>query len=403
MTRPLVVIETHPIQYHAPVYRELQERFGVPVAVIYQSDFSVVGYEDREFGTSFAWDTDLLSGYKSVFLSRITEIGNEATVSSMRKAIATLEPGAVLLVGYSPGFHRLAFFEAWRSRAPLLFRGETTDHTQRRSVSHAFARSIALRVLYRTCARLLYVGQHSYQHFTRLGVPTAKLRFSPYCVDTSVFKTTEEDREDLREDAREHLHISAGDIVLLFSGKLSERKGPDLLLAAVKSLSPKSRKRIVVLFLGSGAMQPSLESFAKQCPELKTRFVGFQNQRQLSPYYHAADLLVLPSRHSETWGLVVNEALHHGLPCVVSDAVGCAPDLVAPGLTGEMFETGSAAGLSAALVRALGLVNRADIRNSCRNRVGGYTVAKAAEGIANAYWDVVNTPKNVVSQCQLQD
>ena len=97
----------------------------------------------------------------------------------MRKAIATLDPGAVLLVGYSPGFHRLAFFEAWRSRAPLLFRGETTDHTQRRSVSHAFARSIALRVLYRTCARLLYVGQHSYQHFTRLGVPTAKLQLVP--------------------------------------------------------------------------------------------------------------------------------------------------------------------------------------------------------------------------------
>jgi glycosyltransferase involved in cell wall biosynthesis len=41
----------------------------------------------------------------------------------------------------------------------------------------------------------------------------------------------------------------------------------------------------------------------------------------------AADCLVLPSDHGETWGLVVNEALASGLPCIVSDACGCAEDL----------------------------------------------------------------------------
>jgi glycosyltransferase involved in cell wall biosynthesis len=115
------------------------------------------------------------------------------------------------------------------------------------------------------------------------------------------------------------------------------------------------------------------------------RFFGFQNQRALSPYYHASDLLVLPSLHSETWGLVVNEALHHGVPCVVSDAVGCAPDLVKPGATGEVFETGSAGGLASALRRAVSLVGRSEVRQVCRDTVGGYTVDKAAEGIARGY------------------
>jgi hypothetical protein len=50
----LAVIETHPVQYHAPVYRALQQSFGVPVTAIYGSDFSVAGYRDKEFGTSFA-------------------------------------------------------------------------------------------------------------------------------------------------------------------------------------------------------------------------------------------------------------------------------------------------------------------------------------------------------------
>ena len=87
----LAAIETHPIQYHAPVYRELQANFGVSVSAIYASDFSVAGYVDTEFGTSFAWDTDLLSGYDYQFLSRVAHGGarkaEEATVHGLEEAL----------------------------------------------------------------------------------------------------------------------------------------------------------------------------------------------------------------------------------------------------------------------------------------------------------------------------
>ena len=96
-----------------------------------------------------------------------------------------------------------------------------------------------------------------------------------------------------------------------------------------------------MLFLGSGGLQDGLQTLARKTPATTAHFLGFQNQTQLSQYYHAADMLVLPSLFSETWGLVVNDALHHGLPCIVSDAVGCAPDLIENGVTGAVFENGS--------------------------------------------------------------
>src|SRR2546426_6072137 len=71
----LLVIETHPIQYHVPVYRHLEQILGVPVTVVYGSDFSIAGYHDREFGAEVAWDTDLLSGYNAIFLARSSEGG----------------------------------------------------------------------------------------------------------------------------------------------------------------------------------------------------------------------------------------------------------------------------------------------------------------------------------------
>src|SRR5690606_9874348 len=267
-------------------------------------------------------------------------------------------------------------------------RGETTDHTRQHRLIKAWIWSRGLHWFYQQCARLLYIGQRSYQHFKRLEVSENKLVFSPYCVHTSPFQCDEVARARLRPWTRLRLGITGSRKVLLFSGKLSRRKGVDLLLEAVRQLPCEIREDIVVLFMGNGELRERLKGLARRLSLERVRFLGFQNQMDLSQYYHAADLIVLPSLHSETWGLVVNEALHHGLPCVVSQAVGCGPDLIEPGVTGEICATGSAASLSSAVRQALALVDRAEIREKCREKVSGYTVEKAAEGIAQAYGDV---------------
>lgn len=389
----LVIIETHPIQYRAPVYRALQQQYGVPVKVIYGSDFSVAGYYDPEFKSQFAWDTDLLSGYSHAFLSLVAAGGgrNYESVSArgLASAIRAAEPAVILLPGYSPLFLQLAWFHAWRSGKPILFRGETADQPQSTSPVKRQVRDHVLRHLYRKCAKLLYIGQRSKEHFLRYGCPPEKLAFSPYCVDPSPFQTGEEERAGLRERARAELAINEGSTVLLFSGKISQRKGPDLLVDAVKSLAPVERRDLVMVFLGNGEMMPEIAAAAARDPHVSVRFPGFRNQSELSRYFHAADLLVLPSRRLETWGLVVNEALQHGLPCVVSEAVGCGPDLVVPGSTGEVFKTGSFYDLALALSRAFALTRQRETRDACRNKVADYSVARAAEGIAKAYADVV--------------
>lgn len=389
----LAVIETHPIQYHAPVYRVLQTHFDIPVTVIYSSDFSVTGYQDREFGATFAWDADLLSGYSSVFLSRVSQGGarsvEKVSTKGLNKILHKVSPEAVLVVGYSPRFHQIAFYQTWMAGYPILFRGETTDNTRNRNYFSMWGRDHLLQWFYRRCAKLLYVGQHSYAHFKRLGCPDEKLIFSPYCVDTTPFQCDEKARTCFRPTIRQSLGVSENQTVIVFAGKLSPRKGPDLLLLAIKKMPGEIRERIVVWFLGSGQMAAALKDLAESPPTVKVHFLGFQNQTQLSPYYHGADMLILPSLHLEPWGLVVNEALHHGLPCVVSEAVGCSPDLIEPGVTGEVFETGSVQSLVLVFHRALAHTGRPEIRERCRKKVSDYTVEKAAEGIAKAYRFVV--------------
>jgi glycosyltransferase involved in cell wall biosynthesis len=208
--------------------------------------------------------------------------------------------------------------------------------------------------------------------------------FSPYCVDVSAFRPAESERGQLRQATRSELGLADEHLALLFSGKLVARKGPDLLLRVVKRLSADLRRRVVVLFLGDGELREPLRELAGIEPCTEARFLGFQNQHALSRYYHAADLMVLPSRESETWGLVVNEALHHGIPCVVSDRVGSAPDLIESGITGEVFTAGSEQSLTGALERAVRWRGSPEMRERCRRGTGSGTyraVVRHAGGV----------------------
>jgi glycosyltransferase involved in cell wall biosynthesis len=65
----------------------------------------------------------------------------------------------------------------------------------------------------------------------------------------------------------------------------------------------------------------------EQDSRVPASFTGFLNQTRVSEAYIAADCLVLPSDYGETWGLVVNEAMASGLPCIISNRCGSAEDL----------------------------------------------------------------------------
>ncbi len=393
MKRGLVVFDTHPVQYRAPIYRMLQREFKIPVTVIYGSDFSVRDGYDSEFKKAFSWDSDLLSGYEAVFLPeaghKIKDICGIST-KGLDEALKKLNPGAVLLVGYNPRFHQAAFWQSIRMGIPVLFRGEATDYTSRLNPVKAVFRDLFLELFYSRCTRILYAGRRYYDHFKRFRIPEQKLIFSPYCVDTALFQLDPASRKKIRGQIRSEHQTGEDDTIILFSGKLSRRKGPDFLVEAIRRLPDPIRNRVRILFMGDGELRDELEQLAKKSPSVKIDLVGFKNQTEISAYYCAADVLVLPSHYGETWGLVVNEALHHGIPCVVSEAVGCAPDLVESGVTGERFKTGSSADLAEAIIRAMGLIQNPDTARQCRSRAEQYSMPRAAEGIARAYHEVVS-------------
>jgi len=80
--------------------------------------------------------------------------------------------------------------------------------------------------------------------------------------------------------------------------------------------------------------------------------LGFKNQSQMPAIYDLCDLFVLPSSF-EPWGLAINEVMNAGKAVIVSDVVGCAPDLVIEQENGKVFEMGNIESLRNALSWAI--------------------------------------------------
>jgi glycosyltransferase involved in cell wall biosynthesis len=165
-------------------------------------------------------------------------------------------------------------------------------------------------------------------------------------------------------------------------GKFIGLKNPIGFLGSLRRAFREERT-IVALMVGDGPLRLECQELVSR-DRLPVKFTGFLNQSKLVNAFVAADVLVLPSER-ETWGIVVNEAMLSGLPCIVSDQVGCGPDLVAGQGTGDVFPLHDEAALAFAMVR---LARDPERRRACRRRaralMQSYSIATAVEGTVNA-------------------
>ena len=343
----LAFLTTHPIQYCAPVFRALAERSDVELEVLYCHDATPSEQAAAGFGVEFNWDVELLAGYSHRFLKNVA---NKPTVGSfngldtpeVRSLISRGRYDAVVVNGWHFRSAWQAMFACWRSRTPVLMRSDSHLRSGRSTVRKALKWPLYQSFIPRLDG-CLATGKWSRDYFLHYGAKPERVFVVPHSVDTDYFSTTAGELLSKRDKLRARWNIAPNDFTFLFAGKFVEKKRPLDFVYAICAAAAKETS-VKGLMVGDGPMRAECEATVGSLNG-PISFAGFLNQSEMVQAYVAADALILPS-DGETWGLVVNEAMSCGLPCIVSDHVGCGPDLIQSGLTGDIFPLSNVNGLT---------------------------------------------------------
>jgi glycosyltransferase involved in cell wall biosynthesis len=379
----LAVVLSHPTQYYSPWFRWLAGHTALTLRVFYLWEFGVQPTLDPRFRTTFKWDVDLLSGYESEFVPNVSRApGAESFLGfnnpQLTSRLAAWKPDAVLLFGYKWASHLRVIAWARLHRVPVIFRGDS--HLLGRPAP-GWKRRLPLRCLFRQFSAITCVGAANRAYFEAFGVPAARLFFAPHAVNQDLFDPTAPAHLAAAAAQRAELGLAPAARVVLFAGKFVAAKQPRELLEAFISLQPR---QAALVFIGDGEERATLVSLARAAAPGSVHFLPFANQSEMPARYLLGDVFTLPSRGwYETWGLAVNEAMHMGRPCLVSDRVGCQQDLVTDGETGWVFRADDPSHLRQKLAAALA-ADLSAFQPRIAARIAGYTYATAAAGLLRA-------------------
>lgn len=374
MKRRLVVMTEIISPYRIPLLNALAACGRVKLHVIFLAETDPSLRQWQVYKDEIRFSYEVLPSWRkrlgryNILLNR--RVGQTLTVSA---------PDVILCGGYS----YIASWQAlnWaRSRnVPILLWSESNQQDWR----HGFALVEALKNLFlEKCSGFVVPGRTAREYLLIHRVNEKLIFTAPNAVDNAFFASAARRARQATDHLRRQLDLP--ERYFLFVGRLVREKGVYDLLSAYAKLDEFTRREYGLVFVGDGVVRHDLEAQSATIAPGMVKFAGFAQRERLAEYYALAEALILPT-YTDTWGLVVNEAMACGLPVILSRAAGAAADLVEENWNGLLVaphDVNSLAEAIAFLAHQPELCRTMGARSS--ERVARYSPEEWAISIVNA-------------------
>lgn len=331
--------------------------------------------DDKGFGQKVSWDIPLLDGYNYVFLKNASRSKGmntrffDAINWSIFKVLRQSNDKVVIVNGWAYLSDWFVFLGAkiygkkvWMRAEMPWNQEELKPKTVKKSLKFFLFKYVVFKYF---IDKYLYIGSQNKKYYLMHGVKESRLIFAPYAVDNHRFQSIKVDGSS----ARQKWEINEKQAIILYSGKLIEKKRPIDILKAFHQLNDANT---TLFYMGDGPLRNELEGYICLHQVKNVVISGFINQSEIGTIYSMADLFVMCSGIGETWGLSVNEAMNFGLPVIVSSTCGSSFDIVENNENGYVFEEGDIA----ALTDSIRLIVNDELR---REKMGRKSIEKISQ------------------------
>jgi glycosyltransferase involved in cell wall biosynthesis len=307
----------------------------------------------------------------------------------VRDALTRADPAVVAIPGWSHPAALAALLWCLRRRRPAVMMSDSTaaDATRR------WHREAIKRLVLRLCNAALVAGVPQFEYVRSLGFGDGRVFCGYDTVDNLHFARG---AQRVRADAplwRRRLGLP--ERFFLAVSRFIAKKNLIRLLDAYAAYRQRAGANAwYLVLLGDGAFRTAIESRIAEA-DLAGNVVlaGFRQYDELPAWYGLASAFIHPST-IEQWGLVVNEAMASGLPVLVSNRCGCAPDLVEDGVNGFTFDPSRVEALAGLMQRVAALTDeeRAAMGRAGQRIIADWGPERFADGLMQAPEAALRSP-----------
>jgi glycosyltransferase involved in cell wall biosynthesis len=360
--------------YRIPVFNALARHEAVDLHVVFLAETDAGLRQWRVYKNEIRFSYEVLPSWR-------LRAGKHNLLLNwgLRSCLSKFAPEAIICGGYNYYASWEAISWARRHHVGFVLWSESNSRDARSGL--AGVESLKSYFLSR-CDQFVVPGKAAFDYLQSRGMTPERITVAPNAVDNEWFAAQAQSIGARASEFREKLGLPPR--FILFVGRLVPEKGVFDLLDAYGRLEDSIRSEAGLVFAGDGTGRPELEQKAKRIRPGRICFPGFTHREDLAGLYALAETLVLPT-HSDTWGLVVNEAMACGLPVVVSSAAGCSNDLVENQWNGYVVPPANSAALEVAIDSILrGSELRQSMRIHSSERIRNYSPEACAAGLAAA-------------------
>ena len=308
----IVLVTNIPTPYRIPLFNELHRQLkeaGCELIVVFGRNT----YERRKWVVDLSGCTfDYYILHSKVIGSRSNNELTTFTFSGLGRMLIRLNPDLVIAPGFSLATMKIWTLSVLRNFEFIIWTGSVgPDGSPLRVAQRKFlVKRASAVVVYGTAAR---------SYIERLGVEGKKVFMGINTVDTAFF-----------HEQTNALRIAQPDSAvkfLTYVGYLSKRKNVAGLLDTILQLA-KKRTDFILEVIGDGEELPLLrQRVKKQGADSRVVFHGYQQKEALPPFLARSNGFLFQTGF-DIWGLVLNEAMAAGVPCVASEQAGAVQDLL---------------------------------------------------------------------------
>lgn len=341
-------------------------------------------------------------GFERVTLFPRQERGrrwNRLVRQAARRALQQLRPHCIVVPGWSFPNALAAICWAVQNGVPLVLMSESQASDELRSWHKEYVK----RQLVKSFSAAVVGGKPHADYLIQLGLSPGCLFFGYDAVDNRYF--TDSRHRYPSAGLKELLGDGLKRNYLLSSGRFVEKKNflrlisayaryRALILSGLSSESPASLLPWALVLLGDGPLRDALSSEIKRQNVQGHVFMpGFKQYEELPTFYGSSHCFVHPST-TEQWGLVVNEAMASGLPVLVSNRCGCAPDLVQEGVNGFTFDPYDVEGMARLMLKMTLMEHsrREEMGRKSQEIIADWGPERFAQGLRSAVDIALNNP-----------